>query len=101
MTGYTASKGLPAPGAAVVLSGIVIIAAAVMVILGWQLLWAGWILFVFLLGTSFLMHPFWKETDPQARMNEMTHFLKDMALAGTALLIVWSHYADIAWPLSL
>lgn len=101
MTQYASSKGVPAPGAAVVLSGVAIVVAALMVLLGWQRLWAGWILFWFLLVTSFTMHAFWKETDPQARMNQMTHFLKNMALAGTALLIVWADYTGISWPMSL
>jgi hypothetical protein len=31
------------------------------------------------------MHAFWKETDPQARMNEMINFTKNVALAGGAM----------------
>jgi hypothetical protein len=34
-----------------------------------------------------MMHGFWKATDPQARMNEMTQFSKDLALAGAALML--------------
>lgn len=100
MAGYAASKGLPAPGAAVVLSGIAILVAGVMVLLGIGRLWAGWILFWFLVASAVMMHAFWKEEDPEARQGEMIHFMKDLALAGGALLIVYADYAEHAWPLS-
>ncbi len=99
MTEYTRSRGIPAAGPAVVLSGIVILVAGVAIVLGWRRFIASGLLFLFLLGTAFLMHPFWKEEDPQAKMNEMTHFLKDLALAGAALLI--AYYAGEPWPMSL
>lgn len=99
MTEYARSRNLPAPGASVVLSGIVILAAGVAIMLGWHRFIAAGLLFVFLLSTAVLMHPFWKEEDPQAKMNEMTHFLKDLALAGAALLV--AYYAGEPWPMSL
>lgn len=99
MTGYARAKGLPAPGAATVVSGVVIIVAGLMIVLGLYPVVAAFLLFFFLLGTAFLMHAFWKETDPQAKQSEMAHFLKDLALAGAALLI--AYMAADPWPLSL
>lgn len=100
MTGYAQSKGLPAPKAVAAVSGVVIIIAGALLIVGHTRFIAAGALFLFLLGTSFLFHAFWKETDPMAKkMNEMTHFLKDMALAGAALFIAF--YAGDPWPLSL
>jgi putative oxidoreductase len=40
---------------------------------------------IFLAPTALITHPFWKETDAGAKMNEMTHFNMDLALAGGAL----------------
>jgi hypothetical protein len=34
-----------------------------------------------------MMHTFWKETDPTAKMNESIAFFKDLALAGAALIL--------------
>jgi putative oxidoreductase len=85
MTGYAASKGVPAAKLAVVGTGLLLAIGALLVLLG---LWGdlgALLLVVFLLPTAVLMHPFWKETDPAGRMNEMTHFNKDLALAGGAL----------------
>ncbi|MGH3520848.1 MAG: DoxX family protein [Haloechinothrix sp.] len=87
MTGYAQSKKLPAAKAIVLISGVWIIVAALMVLFGVWVDLAALMLFVFLLGTAFIFHNFWGETDQQARMMEMTQFMKDLALAGAALLI--------------
>lgn len=97
MVGFAKARGVPAAGIAVPLTGAVIIAAALMLVIGFHPQTAGWLLFVFLLGTSFLMHPFWEETDPGQQQMEMIQFMKDMALAGAALLVVY--YGGGDWPL--
>jgi len=99
MTMYAQSKGVPAPGALVTLTGVVILAAGVMVALGWHRFIAAGLLVIFLVPTAFMMHAFWKETDPMAKAGEMAHFLKDLALAGAALFMAC--YAGYSWPMSL
>jgi putative oxidoreductase len=87
MAPYTASKGVPAPMLAVLAGGVLLLAGSISVLLG---IWAdlgALLLFIFLVPTAVMMHNFWKETDPQARMNEMTQFSKDIALAGAALML--------------
>jgi len=99
MSAYSASKGVPAAKAATVVSGLIIVAAGIMVLLGWHRFIAAGLLVIFLILTAFVMHPFWKESDPQASMNEMSHFMKDLALAGAAMFIAF--YAALPWPMSL
>ncbi|MBI2536060.1 MAG: DoxX family protein [Gemmatimonadetes bacterium] len=104
MVGYAQSKGAPAPKIVVPLTGVVIIVSGVLVVLGWHRFIAAGLLFLFLVPTAFVMHAFWKETDPMARGNEMAHFQKDLALAGAALLL--AYYAGgvgdcWTWPMSL
>ena len=87
MAGYASSKGVPAAKVATQVSGVLLIVGALMVLLG---IWAdlgALLLVVFLVPTAFLMHAFWKETDPQAKQLEMIQFQKDLALAGASLLI--------------
>lgn len=87
MAGYAGSKGVPSPKAAVAGSGLLIIVAALMVVLG---LWAdlgALLLVVFLIPTAIMMHGPWKVDDPQEKMTEQTAFLKDLALAGAALML--------------
>lgn len=86
---YTASKGVPAPKAATFLAGLMILAGGLSVILGvWMEIGAG-LLFIFLIPTAFIMHNFWAVQDPGQRQLEQVMFLKDLGLAGGALVLYW------------
>ena len=52
----------------------------------------------FLAGVSPIMHDFWRDEDPQTRMNNMIMFMKNMALAGGALALMG---VDEPWEASL
>lgn len=102
MAGYAASRGVPAPKAAVVGSGVLILVGALSVLLG---VWAdlgSLLLVVFLLPTAVLMHPFWKETDAQTKQMEMISFNKDVALGGAALALFafFAHTEDLGLTLT-
>ena len=89
MVGYGKAKNLPAPEIAVPISGLVIIVGGLMVALG---LWAdigALLLIIFLIPTAFIMHSYWKETDPQAVAQESIQFFKDISLLGGAIIIFW------------
>lgn len=87
MTGYAAGKGVPLARLLVPAAGVQIIAGALMILLGiWQDLGA-LLLVIFLVPTAVLMHPFWKEDDAQMRAVEQSQFMKDVALAGAALVM--------------
>jgi uncharacterized membrane protein YphA (DoxX/SURF4 family) len=100
MAGYAGSRGIPQPRLAVLASGVLILVGGLMVLLGVWLDLGALLLVVFLVPTAVLMHPFWTETDPMARQNEMVSFQKDIALAGAALLIL-ALYAGHAEDLGL
>ncbi|WP_067719752.1 DoxX family protein [Nocardia yamanashiensis] len=100
MAQYAKFKGVPMPKPAVLASGVLLIAGGLSVLLG---VWAdlgALLLFVFLLPTAFLMHAFWKETDPQAKQTEMIQFNKDLALAGAALML-FAFFAYVGTDLGL
>lgn len=99
MSAYAKSKGVPAPKVLTVVSGLMIMVGGVLVLLGWHRFIGAGLIAIFLFSTAPIMHAFWKETDPAARMNEMAHFMKDMAMAGAALLIAF--YSGTVWPMSL
>ena len=87
MAQYAGSKGVPQPLPAVLAGGVALVLGGLMVLFG---VWAdlgALFLVVFLLPTAVLVHGFWKESDPQARMTEMTAFSKDTALAGASLML--------------
>ena len=99
MAGYAQTKGVPAPKVATVVTGIMILAGGLMVLLGWRRFIGAGLLAIFLIPNAFLMHAFWNENDPMAKMNEMGHFMKDLALAGAALFV--AYHASYAWPMAL
>lgn len=87
MAGYAAHKGVPSAKNAVLASGIVLIVGGVALLTGVQASIGALLIAGFCLVAAVMMHAFWKETDPMAKMNEQTQFLKDLALAGAALAI--------------
>jgi putative oxidoreductase len=97
MAGYAESRGVPAARAATLGTGVLILVGGLMVLLGvWGDLGALFLV-AFLVSTAVLMHPFWKETDDQAKQAEMIHFNKDVGLAGGALafLVAFSGNPDL------
>lgn len=90
MAQYAASRGVPQSVAAplVLGTGLLIVAGALMVLLGaWGDLGALFLV-VFLVPTAVVMHGPWGIEDPQQQMMEQTQFLKDLALAGAALMVL-------------
>ena len=101
-TEYARGYNAPAPETLVPLGGVLIVLGGLSVMFG---LWAdlGAILLVlFLVPTTFIMHAFWKEQDPQAEQVQMAMFMKNIALIGGALIVLFLYdaYGDDA-PVSL
>jgi uncharacterized membrane protein YphA (DoxX/SURF4 family) len=87
MTGYAKFKKVPMAKAAVYLSGLMILLGGIYIVLGFYADLGALLIALFLIPTAFLMHAFWKETDPTAKQNETIGFFKDLSLAGAALII--------------
>lgn len=82
---YAKSKGVPKPEAAVVGTGIAMIAGGAALALGVKPKYAAMPLIGFLATVSPTMHNFWKEENPNERMHSMVDFTKNMALLSGAL----------------
>jgi uncharacterized membrane protein YphA (DoxX/SURF4 family) len=94
MTAYAEAKGLPAAGALVPLTGLMIIAGGISILL-WSWVDVGaWLLVLFLVATAFKMHAFWKEEDEATRQVETAMFMKNLSLAGAAIIF----YVLYQWP---
>ena len=100
MAQYAAAKGVPAPRVAVFVTGLMLVAGGLSVLLGLYVSIGAMLLVVFLVPTAVVMHNFWTLDDPQARQNDQIHFMKDIALAGAAFLI-WYFWGLVDVPLSI
>lgn len=98
MAQYAASKGVPTPELAVIVSGALLVAGGLSVLFGmWPQIGAA-CLGLFLVGVTPVMHNFWDVPDPAQRMNEMAHFMKNMALLGGVMMMA---AVPRPWPYSL
>jgi len=96
---YTGAKGVPMPEAAVLLTGALLIVGAVSILLGIMPRAGLACLILFLAGVTPTMHAFWSVADPQLRQMEMGNFMKNLALMGSALMMLmiptpWAHSID-------
>lgn len=95
---YAGMKGVPMPAAAVAVTGIMLILGGTSILLGaWPRIGLALIV-AFLLPTSVIMHNFWAVPDQMPRAAEMVNFLKNLALAGAALMLT---ALPEPWPASL
>ncbi|MBJ6724438.1 DoxX family protein [Geomesophilobacter sediminis] len=84
---YASAQGVPFASIAVPLSGIIALAGGLSVLFGFHAKVGGWLLVLFLLPVTFMMHAFWKVTDPAMEQIQMIMFLKNLSMLGGALLI--------------
>ena len=86
MAQYAGSKRVPSPAVATIASGLLILLGGLSVLLGiWPDLGALMVI-AFLIPTALLMHRFWDEGDAMTRQIEMTQFMKNLSIAGGALI---------------
>lgn len=97
MAQYAQSKGVPAPQLAVPGTGVLLVLGGLSVLLGFYPTIGLILLLIFLVPTTLFMHQFWRIEDPLQRQMEMVQFLKNMALAGAALMLL----SQTKWPLSV
>jgi putative oxidoreductase len=95
--GYAASQGVPLAAIAVPLSGVLAIAGGLSILLGYRAKMGAWLIVLFLVPVSLMMHKFWTVTDPMMAQLQMILFMKNVSMLGGALLI--SHFG--AGPFSL
>lgn len=87
MVEYATANGVPVPWLLVPFTGLMILAGGASVLLGFYARLGAWLLVLFLIPTALIMHRFWGLEDPGLASVQMAHFMKNLALAGAALLI--------------
>lgn len=86
---YAAAQGVPMPSILVPFSGILALLGGLSVLLGYKARWGAWLLVIFLIPVTFMMHAFWTASDPSAAMILKIMFMKNLSMLGAAFLIIY------------
>jgi putative oxidoreductase len=98
MSGYAKSKNVPFARLAVIATGVMLVVGGASVLFGILPIVGLTVLILFLLSTLVTMHDFWNLEDPQKRAADQVNFLKNVALIGASLALM---YGASDWALAL
>jgi putative oxidoreductase len=84
---YAAAQGVPLAAIAVPISGLLAILGGLSVLLGFRAKIGAWLIALFLVGVTPMMHRFWGVADPMAAQMQMIHFMKNVSMLGGALIV--------------
>src|ERR1700674_2653904 len=76
--GYAASQGVPLAAIAVPLSGVLAIAGGLSILLGYRAKLGAWIIVLFLVPVSLMLHKFWTVQDPMMAQIQMILYMKNV-----------------------
>jgi putative oxidoreductase len=86
---WAAQQGVPLPQILVPLAGLIGLAGGVSVILGYRARAGAWLLILFLVPVTIMMHNFWAVRDPMTAQMQEGFFLANLSRVGAALLIAY------------
>jgi putative oxidoreductase len=84
---YASQSGVPMAGLLVPASGVLALAGGLSVLLGDRAKIGAWLLVLFRVPVTLMLHNFWAAKDPVMAQIQMTMFLKNVTILGGALLI--------------
>ena len=84
---YAAAQGVPFASVVVPFSGLIALAGGLSIALGYRARIGAWLLVLFLVPVTLMMHNFWAVADPMMHQLQQAMFFKNLALIGGALLI--------------
>ena len=94
---YATSQGVPLASLMVPLAGVIAIAGGLSILLGYRAKIGAWLVALFLVCVTPMMHKFWAVTDPVMHQMQLINFMKNLSMLGGALLI--SQFGAGPWSL--
>ncbi|HWC74242.1 MAG TPA: DoxX family protein [Gemmatimonadales bacterium] len=99
---YAGASGVPAPTILTAISGLMLLAGGLAILLGVQVRLGALLITIFLVTAAFTVHKFWGIADPAMAANQAAHFWKNITLAGACLMIIALATLNPArWPYSI
>jgi putative oxidoreductase len=84
---YATQSGVPWAKLLVPASGVLALVGGLSILLGYRAKIGAWLLVLFLVPVTLMMHNFWAVKDPMMAQMQMAMFLKNVTMLGGALLI--------------
>lgn len=84
-----ASKGVPWASILVPIAGMMAFLGALSIILGYKARIGAVLIIAFLISVTLIMHNFWTITDPMMQQIQKAMLMKNLAITGAALLILY------------
>ena len=84
-----ADKGMPMSNILVPAAGIMAFAGGLSIVLGYKAKLGAWLIILFLVPVTLMMHNFWAIKDPMMRRMQQIMFMKNLSMLGAALLIAY------------
>ncbi|MGO9641109.1 MAG: DoxX family protein [Candidatus Acidiferrales bacterium] len=85
-TATLASMKIPLATVATAIVILIELGGGISVLLGFKTRFCAWIMFLYLIPVTFLVHSFWKMPGA-AQTDNMVHFLKNLSIMGALLLL--------------
>ena len=86
---YASSAGVPYASFLVPFTGVLSFLGALSIVLGYKAKIGAWLIVLFLVPVTFMMHNFWSITDPMAHQMQMVMFMKNLSMLGGALMVTY------------
>lgn len=86
---YAMSHGVPMATLLVPISGILAFLGGLSILIGFKARYGAWLLVLFLIPTTFMMHNFWNIEDLAVHTVQKILFLKNLSMLGAALLLTY------------
>ena len=86
---YAAAAGVPLASIAVPVSGIIAFLGGLSIAFGYKAKWGAWLVVLFLVPITLIMHNFWAAPDKMAAQMQLAMFIKNISILGGALMIAY------------
>ena len=86
---YAQMHNVPNAEILVPLSGVIALLGGISILLGYKARLGAWLIIIFLIPVTLMMHNFWDVQDPNGRMIQQAMFMKNLSMLGAALLIAY------------
>lgn len=89
MIQYGATQGVPYPIFMIPFSGLMSLIGGLSILIGYKARIGAWLIILFLIPVTVMMHTFWEYKDAQEAMIQQIMFMKNLSMLGGAFIIAY------------